>query len=42
MNRSLTILTLCLGYAVVIPLLVSSALQFHSEGMARVRAGEGK
>ena len=42
MTRSLTILTLALGYAVVIPLLVSMAREFHSEGMARVRAGEGR
>ena len=42
MSRALTILTLALGYAVVIPLLVSSALQFHREGLERVRAGEGK
>ena len=42
MSRALTILTLALGYAVVIRLLVTSGRQFHSEGMARVRAGEGE
>ena len=42
MSRALTILTLALGYAVVIPLLVSMAREFHSEGIARVRAGEGE
>jgi hypothetical protein len=41
-SRSLTILTLVIGYAVVIRLLVSSGREFHREGMARVRAGEGK
>ena len=42
MSRALTILTLALGYAVVIPLLVTSARQFHREGLERVRAGEGR
>jgi hypothetical protein len=42
MSRSLTILTLVIGYAIVIRLLVSSGREFHREGMARVRAGEGR
>lgn len=42
MARSLTTLTLVIGYAVVIRLLVTSGREFHREGMARVRAGEGR
>jgi hypothetical protein len=42
MSRALTILTLVIGYAIVIRLLVTSALQFHREGLERVRAGEGR
>jgi hypothetical protein len=42
MSRSLTILTLALGYAVVIPLLVPTVRQFHREGLERVRRGENK
>ncbi len=39
MSRSLTILTLVIGYAVVIALLVPTVRQFHREGLARVKRG---
>lgn len=42
MNRALTILVQLSLLGVIIPLIVSMAREFHSEGIARVRAGEGK
>ena len=42
MTRALTILVQLSLLGVIIPLIVSMAREFHSEGMARVRAGEGE
>jgi hypothetical protein len=42
MNRSLTLLVQFSLLGVIIPIIVSLARQFHREGMARVRAGEGR
>lgn len=42
MNRLLTTLVQLSLLGVIIPLIVSMVREFHSEGMARVRAGEGK
>ena len=42
MNRILTVIVQLSLLGVIIPLIVSIVREFHSEGMARVREGEGE